>query len=94
MNNMPFVLLKDPLYSVKTITTRKFLKEAKAKGQIKRCAGCRRKVGKSYEFCGECVSKRSTEAIAAANGINLRKGKELSAEHKANIAAANKRRAK
>ena len=92
---MPFVLLKDPLYSVKTITTRKFLKEAKAKGQIHKCADCRKLVGRSYELCGECVNKRNLEALALKNGIQLlrRHGRELSEQTKRNISAANKRRA-
>ena len=64
----------------------------------KKCPDCRKRIGTSYERCGECDEKRKLEALAFSNGVELIKARNqaryLSAEHKKNIGDANKRKAK
>ena len=66
---------------------------------VKRCpGGCKRWVNRAVLMCGECANERTMEAIALANGIKLYKKRGgavyLLAEHRANIAVANRRKAK
>lgn len=60
---------------------------------IKKCPSCNKMIGRSWLVCGPCEDREKRRQLAIDNGVQFRKGKVLTPEHRANIARANREKA-